>query len=102
MTGQVASQESPLILLDSGESRSVCGETWLKWRYKGESAKLNKSARHFRLEASPLIQSSGAIVILIRANEQCDNSTKQLILPVCLGVVDSNVPLAISHESWQK
>ena len=102
MTGQQLTDDSPLILLDSGASRSVCGISWLKWWYKGEMFDLKKSTRSFRFGAGPLIQSSGTIVIMVHVNPKCTNSSKPLILPICVDVVESNVPMLVSYESLKK
>ena len=83
MAGQIVNQESPLILVDSGASRSVCGEAWSKWWNENESWKLAWSSRQFRFGAGPLIQSSGTVVIFIHVGEKCTDSNDPLILPVC-------------------
>ena len=87
MTGQQVTVESPLILLDSGSSRSVCGVSWLKWRYGGNDSELKKIDRPFRFGDGPLIHSSGTIIIFIHVDENCSYSAKHAALPVFSDVV---------------
>ena len=102
MTGKHVTVNTPLILSDSGSSRSVCGSSWAKWWRKHEELEFKRSQRSFMFAARPLIRSSGMVVIFNHVDAQCADSIEPLILPACVDVVDSNAPLLISYESLKK
>ena len=102
MTGQNVTTESPLILLDSGASISVCGLKWLQWWLKGRKYALDQSKKHFRFGDGPLIHTARTTTVSIFANKESTDSKGPLILPIWVDVVDSNLHLVIFHESLRK
>ena len=57
------------------------------------------SEKHFRFGAGPSMKSLGAVKIFIQVNQKFTNVIYPVVLPIRVDVVDSEVPMLISHES---
>ena len=102
INGHGLDRESPLILIDSGASRSVCGRKWAEWRFGTSELKLKKSQKQFLFGAGPAMKSLGTTIVLIHALPSTTNKTVPIVLPVTVDVADSNAPMLISHESLKR
>ena len=90
------------ILIDSGASRSVCGRKWAEKWFKKEKLEMQSSSKTFRFGAGPTMKSLGTMKIFIQVSQQTTSAKIPVILPVRVDVVDSEVPMLISHESLCK
>ena len=63
--GRDIRKPTPLILLGSGESRSVAGKKWVDWRFQSESYRLGESGREFRFGSGASQSSLVAVLIHI-------------------------------------
>ena len=99
INGHGLGRESPLILIDCGASRSVCGRRWAEWWFGSTKLKLDLSQKQFRFGAGPALKSMGTTTIFIHVEPSTTNKDFPVIVPVKVDVVDSNVPMLISHES---
>ena len=97
--GRAAGRDSPLILIDSGSSRSVCGRKLVEWRFHSAKIELESSKKNFIPGASHAMKILGMVAISIRADAEPTDSKTTAILPVRVDVVDSDVHVLISHES---
>ena len=102
INGHGLGRESPLILIDSGASRSVCGRQWAEWWFGTPKLNLAGSQKQFRFGAGPTLNSLGATVIFIHAQASAANKDVPISLPIKVDVVNSNVPMLISHESLKR
>ena len=99
INGHGLGRESPLILIDIGASRSVRGRKWAEWWFGTSKLTLDMSKKQFRFGAGPTLKSMGTTVILIHVQSSTTNKDCPIVLPIKVDVVDSNVPMLISHES---
>ena len=99
INGHEMARDSPVILVDSGASRSVCGRKWSDWWFESSKPVLAKSQKLFRFGAGPAMQSLGMAAIFIHANSNTTDKNSPVILPIRVDVVNSNAPMLISHES---
>ena len=102
INGHALGRESPLIRIDSGSSRSVCGRQWAEWWFGTPKLVLIPIQKHFRFGAAPDLQSLGTSAILIYAQPSNTDKNIPIVLPTQVDVVNSNVPMLISHESLKR
>ena len=87
------------ILIDSGASRSVCGRKWAEKWFQTKNLESQPSAKQFRFGAGPSMKILGVIKIFIQVIQGTTDAKIPAVLPVRVDVVDSDVPMLISHES---
>ena len=99
LNGHLLSDESPLMLLDSGASLSVAGQPWLDWWSKNTQVLKHAESINFKFGDGPPRPSLGTCILQIKLLPNVTNQPKEHILRLKIHVVNENVPLLISRES---
>ena len=99
INGREMARDSPVILVDSGASRSACGRKWIDWRFESSKPVLAKSRKLFRFGAGAAMQSLGMATIFTHVSPKATDKNSPVILPIRVDVVNSDVSMSISHES---
>ena len=99
INGHGVTRDSPSILIDRGDSRSVCGRKWVDRRFGSSKPVLAKSQNLFRFGAGPAMQSLGTTTIFIHVSPQATDKMGPVILPIRIDVVNSDAAMLIPNES---
>ena len=102
INGHGLGRESPLILIDSGASRSAFGRQWAEWWFETSKLNLTGSRKQFRFGSGPSLESLGTTVIFIHAKSTTANKDIPIIISVTVDVVNSNAHMLIPHASLNR